>query len=152
MRRLAFLLALGLAGKASAAEAVVRSPESAQTYTYHTIVWQQLRRPAGSRALVASITFSNLNWDNQFEPRKDERFDFTFPEVTFDEATGTFYAPAAAGGKIPVAAIQSTWLGKQIRLAPGTNIEISSHQGKIHVQLMANSESREKPQWIERGL
>jgi hypothetical protein len=152
MKLIAAVLAFGLAGQAMGLEAIVRSPDSAQTDTYHTIIWEQLRRPSGSRALVASITFSNLNWESKVDPRRDDRFDFTFPEIALDEASGVFYAHDPTGHKIPVASIQPALIGKEIKLLPGSKIEIHSSSGKIHVQLTADTESQETPQWIERGL
>jgi hypothetical protein len=114
---------------------VIHSPDTAQTYALHSVQWKQLRWLPRARAFVASITFSNLNYESRAEPRRDERFDFAFPGVRLDAKDQVFYVLDQNHSRIPVARIAKEFVGKQIELLPGSSIEILSHDGKIHVAL-----------------
>jgi hypothetical protein len=130
---------------------MIRSPNSAQTYSAHSIQWEQLRWLPRERAFVASITFSNLDYESRDEPRRDERFDFFLPGVSFDERKGIFYAFGKGGERIPVAAIAHELIGKEIKLLPGSTIQITTRSGKVAVALTTNG-NRSGQSWIERGL
>jgi len=131
-------------------QVVIRSPSSAQTYALHSIQWRQLRWVRANRSFVASITFSNLNYETRADPRRDERFDFVFPNVRLDETSGVFYVQPRKGESIPFAGINHGILGKQIDLLPGSAIELDSRDGLIHAALVTNRHPA-APQWIEHN-
>jgi hypothetical protein len=108
---LAACAAAGFTPLAGATPVAIHSPQTAQTYADASILWHQLRWLSKSQTLVASITFSNLNYASKAEPRQDERFDFALPGVKFDATNGTFYVIGSAGERIPVAAKQHDPLG-----------------------------------------
>src|SRR5207249_192754 len=98
-----------------AATAIVVSPDSAQTFSYSCILDKQLRLSPNGSDLIASITFSNYQYASIMEPRCDERFSFEFPGVTFDRASGVFFARGEHGLRVPVAALQRELIGKSIK-------------------------------------
>jgi len=55
------------------------------------------------RELAAQITFSNVPYAGDDEPRRDESFDFHFPGVQFDSTRRTFFVNGHHGERIPVA-------------------------------------------------
>ena len=81
--RVAILLTTLLTTSASAiAGAIsVTSPNHAQTFAYGEMIWHQLYLERAGGELAARITFSNLPYANSDEPRRDEPFDFRFPEI-----------------------------------------------------------------------
>jgi len=52
---------------------------------------------AQQRWLMATITFSNLPYAGDDDPRRDEAFDFHFPGVRFDRAQRAFFASSRRG-------------------------------------------------------
>ena len=146
---LAFIL-LGVAGFARASDITIVSPNTARTYAFSTIIWKQLRWMPDAGALVASITFSNYEYVTGVEPRDDERFDFAFPGITLDRASGIFYAHDPSGKSIPVARRSHALFFPVIALLPGGQIAISKISGKVTAKLTANSEPIPGERWVER--
>jgi hypothetical protein len=101
--RLATLLAAILTMNASAMADAIRitSPDHAQTFAYGEMIWHQLYLDAAGE-LAARITFSNLPYVGDDEPRSDEPFDFRFPGVRFDSARRTFVARGAGVDRSPL--------------------------------------------------
>ncbi len=144
------VLVLSWAALLQAEGAVIHSPNTAQTYAFHSIQWEQLRWLPDQQQLVASITFSNLNYDSRAEPRQDERFDFALPGVTLDPGSGVFFVIGRHGERIPVARRLSTLIGSEIKLLPGAKIDIHSKEGQISVDLLTNQPNTD-PQWFEQN-
>ena len=66
------------------------------------MIWHQLYLERSGAELAARITFSNLSYASDDEPRREESFDFRFPVVQFDPAGRTFFARSGHGEIIPV--------------------------------------------------
>src|SRR5215469_6999309 len=92
--RIAIVLAALLTAStpAIAGAIAVTSPRHPQTFAYGEMIWHQLYPAYANGELVARITFSNLPYAGDDEPRRDEAFDFRFPGVRFDRAQRTFFA------------------------------------------------------------
>jgi hypothetical protein len=138
-------LVMHLTAPANATSAALRSPQVAQTYADNSILWHQLRWLPGSRQLVATITFSNIEYISREEPRHDETFNFALPGVTFDAGSGTFYM-----GGTPVAKVQTQLIGKGIELLPTARVLVNNHSGRVTVRLLANQPPSDGELWVER--
>lgn len=147
---LAAWMALNGAFSATANPTAVRSPETAQTYADSSILWHQLRWLPGPQMLVASITFSNLNYASKDEPRQDERFDFSLPGVKFEARDGTYYVFGAHGERIGVATLQRQLIGRSIVLLPGAQMNVFKRSGLIHVVLVAGETPIAGSHWVEK--
>src|SRR6266853_1331126 len=103
--RLAIFLATLVAMSASAVAGAIKitSPDHPQTYAYGATTWRQLYLEPSNGGLMARITFSNLPYAGDDNPRRDEPFDFQFPGVRFDRARSAFFASGRRGELIPVA-------------------------------------------------
>jgi hypothetical protein len=66
------------------------------------MIWHQLYLERSGAGLAARITFSNLSYASDDEPRSEKSFDFRFPAVQFDPAGRTFFARSGHGEIIPV--------------------------------------------------
>lgn len=124
---------------------VVESPTVVHTEALDRIISHQLRWLRGERLLVASVTFSNVDYVSREEPRRDERYDFLLPDVRLDDRTGIFYD---AEGE-PVAAIRHELTGSEIRLLPSSQIRISNESGTIRLTLSVTPGSRQEEPWEE---
>lgn len=129
---------------------MVRSPESAQTYADNSLLWHQLRWMPSSGTLVATITLSNRNYVSDIEPRHDETFTFSLPGVKFDPSNEVFYIPGPHNSRIPVAALHHEFLGKRVKLLPGTSIVVTKRSGLLTVRLVANQKTDVGNCWLER--
>ncbi len=127
----------------------VQSPDTAQTYSFGTILWRQLRWIPARQALVASITFSNVDYVSRVEPRHDERFDFALPGVQCERATGVFFVRAKSGAKLRVAAIHRQIIGTNIELLPTSEIATVTNSGRVTVVLTASSEPLVGERWTQ---
>jgi len=103
--RFAILPASILAMSASVmADAIcITSPNHPQTFTYGAMIWHELYLQCPARELAARITFSNVPYAGDDEPRRDESFDFRFPGVQFNSARRAFFVNGRHGEQIPVA-------------------------------------------------
>jgi len=92
----AILLAVLFTASASATGGAisVTSPEHPQTFSYGEVIWHELYVGSGGE-LAARITFSNMSYAGDDNPRGDEPFDFRFPGVQFHPAQGAFLRVAA---------------------------------------------------------
>jgi hypothetical protein len=124
---------------------VVQSPDVAHTYAVGRVIDHELRWLAGEGALVASVTFSNVDFVTREEERGDDRFDFFLPGVKLDGRTGIFHDPDG----VPVAVLHKEIVGTQIRLLPGARILISNRSGTVHLTLTATTESQPGLRWME---
>ena len=144
----AFLL-LALGGLLRASAVTIASPTKGQTQAFSTILWKQLRWDPAARALIASVTFSNYEYVSQDEPREDDRFDFVFPGITLDEASGIFYARDPSGESIPVARRTHVLFFPVIQLLPGGQVSILKVSGKVTAELTASSTPIPGERWVE---
>jgi hypothetical protein len=148
--RFAFLLAAILTTSASViADAVkITSPNHPQTFSYGEMVWHQLYVDTAGD-LAARITFSNLPYAGDDEPRRDEAFDFHFPGVRLDSARATFLARSGHREFIPVARFREGLTCGWIDLAPGTKIYLLKDQGRVTATLTATDYPRVGIRWVE---
>ena len=149
--RVAILLVLFLMAGASAIAGTitVTSPDHPQTFAYGEMIWNQLylQRPGGE--LAARITFSNLSYAGDNEPRRDEPFDFRFPGVQFDSTRRTFFARGRDGELIQVARLHGDPACDWIDLAPGAKIYLLKESGRVTAILSATTYPRGGMRWIE---
>jgi len=138
-------LLMHLTSPVFATPTAVRSPETAQTYSDNSIFWRQLRWLPTSRQLVATITFSNIDYVSRVEPRHDETYTFPLPGVRFSPETSTF----SLGGK-PVARLHEDFIGRSIELLPTARILVTNRSGRIHVRLLADQPPTDGELWVER--
>jgi len=91
--RFAILPAIILTMSASVmADAIcITSPNHPQTFTYGAMIWHELYLQCTARELAARITYSNVPYAVDDEPRRDESFDFRFPGVQFDSSQRVFF-------------------------------------------------------------
>lgn len=149
--RVAILLAILAATSASAfgAAITVTSPDRARTFAYGEMIWHQLYLEARGSELAARITFSNLPYVGDDQPRVDEPFDFRFPGVQVDSARRRFFARDRHGKPIPVARFRGGSACGWIDLAPGAKIYLLKESGRVTVVLTATDYPREGMHWIE---
>jgi hypothetical protein len=92
---LAMLFAASVSAIASATSIV--SPDRPQTFAYVEMIWHQLYLERAAGELSVRITFSNLPYASDDEPRRDESFDFRFPGIKFDPTQRAFFATGCRG-------------------------------------------------------
>lgn len=146
---LAACAAIQLTPLAQAGDTALRSPETALTYADNTILWHQLRWLPGSQHLVATITFSNIHYVSDVEPRHDETFNFPLPGVRFDSETGTFSIRGAHGRSTQVAVLNRKLFVQSVELLPNAQVQVTHRSGRISVGLAVNSRSPEGERWVE---
>src|SRR5262244_1154027 len=104
MRNASFLATLFAASvSAIASTSTVISPDHHQTFAYGEMLSHQLYLARAGGELAARITFSNLPYVSDENPRRDESFDFHFPGIKFDAARRTFFVGGRGDHAIPVA-------------------------------------------------
>ena len=125
--------------------AALRSPETAQTYADNSMLWHQLRWLADSHQLVATITFSNLDYVSRVEPRHDETFNFPLPGVKYAAQNGTFYLDGQ-----PVARMHPDLIGHSIDLLPNARIVVTNRSGRVTIRMLADQPPTDGDRWVER--
>jgi len=98
---------------------------------------------------MARITFSNLPYAGDDNPRRDEPFDFQFPGVWFDRARSAFFASGRRGELIPVARFRGGPACGWIDLAPGAKMYLLKESGRVTAILTATDYPRAGSQWVE---
>jgi hypothetical protein len=150
MRSAIFLATLfGASVSAVASATSVISPNHPQTFAYCQVLSHQLYVERASGELAARITFSNLSYASDEEPRRDESFDFRFPGIKFDATRRTFFVGGRRGQMIPVAQFRSDLFSAWIDLAPGAKIYLLKKSGRVTAILTATDHARAGSQWIE---
>ena len=127
----------------------VVSPDHPQTFAYGEVIWRQLYLERASGGLAARITFSNLPYAGDDEPRRDESFDFRFPGIKFDATRRTFFVSGRGGRMIPVARFRGDPFCSWVDLAPGAKIYLLKQSGRVTAILTATDHPRAGSQWIE---
>ena len=126
----------------------ITSPNHPQTFAYGEVIWHQLYRDTAGD-LAARITFSNLPYAGDDEPRRDEAFDFHFPGVRLDSKRGTFLARSGHREFIPVARFREGLAFGGIDLAPGTKIYLLKDHGRVTATVTATDYPRFGIRWVE---
>jgi hypothetical protein len=146
MKSAVFLaIILGSIAPVFAGEIVITSPDHARTFAYGEMIWRQLYNDPTSGVLTARITFSNLPYVSDNDPRSDESFDFRFPGVRPDRTNHFLLARARRGGQIAVARIQ----GGTVELAAGAKIYLLKESGQVTAVLTATDRPRSGLRWIQ---
>src|SRR4029453_5726565 len=150
MRVAIFLATLFAASGSVIADATrIPSPDHAQTFAYGQMIWHELCLDRAAGQLAARITFSNLPYLGDDEPRRDESFDFRFPGIQFDSARRTFFARSGHGELIPVARFRNDPAFGWIDFAPGAKIYLLKESGRVTTVLTATDYPRAGIRWIE---
>jgi hypothetical protein len=150
MRVAIFLATLFTASVSAIASGTgIVSPDHPQTFAYGEVIWRQLYLERASGGLAARITFSNLPYVSDDEPRRDESFDFRFPGIKFDARRRTFFASGRRGQAIPVARFRGDPFFSWVDLAPGAKIYLHKESGLVTAILTATDHPRAGSQWIE---
>lgn len=148
--RVALLLVTSLTMSASAIAGAISiaSPDHAQTFAYGGMISRQLYLDRAGGELAARITFSNVAYASDSEPRRDESFDFRFPGARFD-SRHAFFARGPGGEPIAVARFRGNPLGNWIDLAPGAKVYLLKEHGRVTAILTATDYPRGGSRWIE---
>ena len=150
MRVAIFLATLfGASVSAIASGTSVVSPDRPQTFAYGEMIWHQLYFERASGELAARITFSNLPYVSDDEPRTDESFDFRFPGIKFDATQRAFFVSGRNGQTISVARFRGGSFCGWVDLAPGAKIYLLKESGRVTAILTATDHPRAGSQWIE---
>lgn len=144
---LTIFFAASVSAMASATSIV--SPDRHQTFAYGEMTWHQLYLQGAGGELAARITFSNLPYASDDEPRRDESFDFRFPGTKFDATRRTFFVSGRGGQMIPVARFRGDALYGWVDLAEGAKIYLLKESGRVTAILTATDHPRAGSQWIE---
>jgi hypothetical protein len=144
---LAVLFAASVSAIASATSIV--SPDHHQTFAYGEVLSHQLYLAHTGGELAARITFSNMPYDGDDQPRRDESFDFHFPGIKFDATRRAFFVSDRHGETIPVARFRDGPFCNWIDLAPGAKIYLLKQSGRVTAILTATDQPRTGSQWIE---
>jgi len=149
--RLAIFLAILFAASVSAiaSETSVVSPDHHQTFAYGEMLSHQLYLGRAGGELAARITFSNLPYAGDDQPRRDESFDFHFPGVRFNPTQRAFFVSGRRGESIPVARFRDKIFSGWVDLAPGAKIYLLKHSGRVTAILTATDRPRAGSQWIQ---
>jgi hypothetical protein len=145
------LLAAILTTNASVIADAIRitSPDHAQTFAYGSMIDHQLYLDHTAGELAARITFSNLPYSDDNDPRRDELFEFRFPRVHLDSARRTFFARGGDGELIPIARFRRDGECGWADLAPGAKIYLVKESGRVTATLTATDYPRAGTRWIE---
>jgi hypothetical protein len=150
MRAAIFLATLFGAGvSAIAGTSTIISPDHHQTFAYGEMLSHQLYLARAGGELAARITFSNMPYNGDDEPRTDESFDFRFPGIKFDPTRRTFFVSGRGGQTIPVARFRDGLFYGWVDLAPGAKIYLHKESGRVTAILTATDHPRAGSQWIE---
>jgi hypothetical protein len=144
---LATLFATSISAIASATSIV--SSDHHQTFAYGEMLSHQLYLGRAGGELAARITFSNLPYAGDDQPRRDESFDFHFPGIKFDPARRAFFVNGRRGESIPAARFRSGVFSGWVDLAPGAKIYLLKHSGRVTAILTATDQPRAGSQWIQ---
>jgi hypothetical protein len=145
-----FLTMLFAASASAIASATsILSPDHHQTFAYGEILSHQLYLERSGSELAARITFSNLPYADDAEPRRDEAFDFRFPGTRFDPTRRAFFVSDQRGELIQVARFRGAPFRCWVDLAPGAKIYLLKQSGRVTAILTATDHPREGSQWIE---
>ena len=146
------LLAIILSSIAPAfgGEIVITSPDHARTFAYGEMIWHQLSVDPTNRVLTVRITFSNLPYVSDNDPRVDEPFDFRFPGLHPDRTNHALWARARHGEQISVARFRGDPTCGSVDLAAGAKIYLLKESGRVTAVLTATDRPHSKMRWMQR--
>jgi hypothetical protein len=127
----------------------ILSPDHHQTFAYGEMLSHQLYLERTRGELAARITFSNLPYADDNQPRMNESFDFHFPGVRFDPTRRAFFLSGRRGESIQVARFRGEPFCSWVDLAPGAKIYLLKQSGRVTAILTATDHPRAGSQWIE---
>ena len=130
-------------------EIVITSPDHARTFAYGEMIWQQLYVDPTNGILTARITFSNLPYVSDDNPRSDESFDFRFPGIRADRINRVLSARTRHGEQIAVGRIQGGSTCESVDLAAGARIYLLKESGHVTAVLSATDRPRSGLRWIQ---
>jgi len=149
MRAAIFLATIfGASVSTLASTSTIISPDHHQTFAYGEMLSHQLYLARARGQLAARITFSNMPYNGDDEPRTDESFDFHFPGIRFDATRRTFFVNDRGGQTIPVARFRDGLFFGWVDLAPGAKIYLLKKSGRVTAILTATDHPRAGSQWI----
>jgi hypothetical protein len=135
---------------AFAGQIVIASPDHARTFAYGEMIGHQLYVDPTNRVLTARITFSNLPYVSDNDPRIDEPFDFRFPGLDPDRTNHALLARARHREQIAVARFRGDPTCRSVGLAPGAKIYLLKESGRVTAVLTATDRPRSGMCWIQR--
>jgi hypothetical protein len=131
---------------------VITSPDHARTFAYGAMIWHQLYVDPTNGVLTARITFSNLPYVSDNDPRLDESFEFRFPGVHADQTHHALLARARHGEQIAVARIQGGSTCGSVDLAAGARIYLLKESGRVTAVLIVLVPGCAGFKWMTTGL
>lgn len=123
----------------------LRSAETAEVSSFLTPAWKQLHYDAATATLIASVAFTNEHSVSDIESRKEERVDFTIPNVVFDKASGSFLIRSGSGRPVPIAA--KRFLG--VELNANSRILLIHNGRTLRLELEASDQAIPGERWVE---
>ena len=149
MRVAIFLATLFVGVSVIASATSIVSPDHHQTFAYGEMLSHHLYLGRAGAELAARITFSNLPYADDDQPRRDESFDFHFPGVRFNRTQRAFFVTGKHCESIQVARFRGDPFCNWVDLAPGAKIYLLKHSGRVTAILTATDQPRAGSQWIQ---
>jgi hypothetical protein len=135
---LAALLAVTITCQSQAATLTIASPNQGQTRSDSSIISRGLHWKTTQQRLTAVITFSNVDYVLQADPRETDTFAFALPGVRYDDAKNVFYTISKNGQRTPIAEFRRVLFGQEIELLPSATIYAENDHGNVTVRLLVN--------------
>ena len=142
------LLALATSG-VYAQNIEIVSPKHAYTFAYGDAISHQIERDHLTNEMVARVTFSNYPYAGDGEARRDEMFDFVFPDLQFDATRNEFFARTRHHARIPIAALHPNFPYAGYKLEPTAKIFLVKRSGHVTVVLNATAQPRDGARWVQ---
>jgi hypothetical protein len=130
-------------------EIVITSPDHARTFAYGEMIWHQLDVDPTNHVLTARITFSNIPYVSDQDPRVDEAFDFRFLGLHIDRTNHALLARARHGEQIAAARFRGDSTCGSVDLTSGAKIYLLKESGHVTAVLTATDRPRSGMRWIQ---
>lgn len=144
-----FAIILGSISPVFGGQIVITSPDHARTFAYGAMISHQLYVNLTNGVLTARVTFSNLPFVSDDDPRSDESFDFRFPDVQADRTVPVLLVRDRHGEQIAVARLQDGSTCRSVDLAAGAKIYLLKESGRVTAVLTAIDRPRSGLRWIQ---
>jgi hypothetical protein len=142
-------MAVGSISSAFGGQIAITSPDHACTFAYGEMIWHQLGVGPTNHVFTARITFSNLPYVSDCEPRVDEAFDFRFPGVYVDPANHSLFAYARHCERITVARFRGDCAYGWVDLTANAKMYLLKESGRVTAVLTATDHPRAGMRWIQ---
>jgi hypothetical protein len=142
------LLALATSG-AYAQNIEIVSPKHVYTFAYGDAISHQIERDRLTNEMIARVTFSNYPYAGDREARRDEMFDFVFPDLQFDATRNEFFARTRHHARIPIAALHPNFPYAGYKLEPTAKIFLVKRSGHVTAVLNATAQPRDGARWMQ---